>query len=193
MHKLAAIFFISAFLWMPGFMARAETSATGDYLVGVEDILEIQVLQPDKLDTVLTVSPDGMVTFPYIGNVVVKGLTLMQVQEKIQAGLAEYMKYPVVAVSLKESRSRIFYVYGEVNRPGSYPVQENLTVLRAVSLAGGFTRIAAMNNVKILRHAPDGKGDDTLSVDVGAAMNGKSQNDVKVEPGDVITVSQRFF
>ncbi len=171
-----------------------EAATTTEYLVGVDDIIQVTVLQPDKLDIELTVSPDGAITFPYIGKVVVKGLTLMQVQEKISTGLSDYMKYPVVTVSLRESRSRMFFVYGEVRLPGAYPIQQNMSVLRAVSMAGGFTPVAATNDVKILRaKAGDAGGNETLTADVSAVMQGKMQNDIKVEAGDVITVSKRFF
>lgn len=171
-----------------------EAATTAEYLVGVDDIILISVLQPDKLESELTVSPDGAITFPYIGKVMVKGLTLMQIQEKISTDLSDYMKYPVVTVSLKESRSRMFFVYGEVKIPGAYPIQQNMSVLRAVSMAGGFTPVAATNDVKILRaKTGEGAGNETLSTDVSAVMQGKMQNDIKVEAGDVITVSKRFF
>ncbi len=173
---------------------HAEDAAVNvDYLVGVDDIVLVTVIQPDKLESELTVSPDGAITFPYIGKVVVKGLTLMQIQENIQTRLSEYMKYPVVTVSLRESRSRMFFVYGEVKQPGAYPIQQNMSVLRAVSMAGGFTPVAATNEVKILRSKPDQSGNMTLTTDVSAVMQGKTQNDIKVEAGDVITVSKRFF
>ncbi len=171
----------------------ADAVSNVDYLVGVDDIILVTVIQPDKLESELTVSPDGAITFPYIGKVVVKGLTLMQIQENIQTRLADYMKYPVVTVSLRESRSRMFFVYGEVKIPGAYPIQQNMSVLRAVSMAGGFTPVAATNEVKILRAKADQSGNETLTTDVSAVMQGKTQNDIKVEAGDVITVSKRFF
>lgn len=181
-----------------GFVAASplhaeEAAASADYLVGVDDIILIMVIQPDKLESELTVSPDGAITFPYIGKVLVKGLTLMQIQENIQTRLAEYMKYPVVTVSLRESRSRMFFVYGEVRLPGAYPIQQNMSVLRAVSMAGGFTPVAATNDVKILRSKADNTSNETLSADVSGVMQGKTENDLKIQAGDVITVSKRFF
>ncbi len=168
------------------------TSVSLQYQIGVDDIIEIDVLQPQQLASTLTVAPDGTITFPYIGSVQVKGCTLADVQQKIQAGLMDYMKYPVVSVSLTQSRSRMFYVYGEVNHPDSYVIQENMTVVQAISVAGGFTKVASTNDVKILRHNHDGSGSNTITVRVSDVMSGKSQ-DVKVEPGDVITVPQKFF
>ncbi len=173
--------------------AQPQATVSPQYKVDVNDIIRVTVLQPDKLDTELTVSPDGTVTFPYIGSLLVKGLTLMEVQQKIQQGLSDYMKYPLVAVSLKESRSRSFFVYGEVNQSGSYPLERDTTVIQAITKAGGFTRVASMNNVRILRQNENGSGNTSLIVDVDAIMNGKEKNEVKVQPGDVITVSKRYF
>ena len=167
--------------------------ASTDYRVDVNDIIQVAVLQPDPMNAELTVSPDGSVTFPYLGSINVKGLTLNEVQLKIQTGLQAYMKYPLVAVSLKESRSRLFYVYGEVNRPGAFPLASDTTVLQAVTTAGRFTRVASTNNVSLLRQKPDGTGNQTITVNVAAILSGKQANDVKVQPGDVITVSKSFF
>src|SRR3989338_2577249 len=75
------------------------------YTIGVDDILEISVLQPDELLRIVNVAPDGTITFPYIGTIKVKDLTITQIQKEVQDALADgYMKYPVVVVSLQESR-----------------------------------------------------------------------------------------
>lgn len=184
---------LSVFMFGLAYTAPAAPAASSGYKINVNDIIQVVVLQPDKIETELTVSPDGTVTFPYIGSLPVQGLTLMEIQEKIQRGLMDYMKYPLVAVSLKESRSRNFFVYGEVIRPGSFPLENDTTILQAVTMAGGFTRTASKNDVKVLRQKPDGSSNSTFKVNVDAIMSGKEKNEVKIEPGDVVTVSQRFF
>ncbi len=172
-------------------VAHAE-SASAVYVLDVQDVLTISVLQPDPFSVELIVAPDGSITFPYIGTVSVKGLTLMQTQENIQKGLMDYMKYPVVSVSLKQSKSLTFFVFGEVQRPGSYILEKDTTVLKAITTAGGFTRVASTDNVKVVRQAAGG-ATSALTVDVDALMNGASTVDEKVGQGDVITVSKRFF
>ena len=126
---------ITLFLIAAAIPGKAEDAVKDpQYTVGVDDILEISVLQPDELLRVVNVAPDGQISFPYIGSIAVKDLTIPQIQEKIQNALADgYMKYPVVLVSLQESRSRKFFVYGEVAKPGTYAIAENTTVLRAIS------------------------------------------------------------
>lgn len=164
------------------------------YKVGVDDVLVINILEPEKLITEVIVSIDGLISFPYIGNVTVKDLSLSQIQDLIQQKLSEgYMKYPVVSVALKESRSRKFFVYGEVIRPGPYPVEENTTVLKAISLAGGFTKYGSSSRVKLLRPRKDGSGYETIKINMGSAMSGNSNADATIQPGDIMVVSEGIF
>ena len=164
------------------------------YTVGVEDILEISVLQPDEILHVVNVGPDGTISFPYIGSVMVKDLTVPQIQEKIQMALADgYLKYPVVLVALQESRSRNFFVYGEVTKPGSYALVENTTVLRAISMAGGFTKFGSSSRVKVLRPKENEPGYNTIKLDIKNIMNGDTAEDIILKPGDMIVVSEGVF
>src|SRR5688572_19704159 len=141
----SAVLFLSASAW-------SEVPAQDEYKVGIGDVLEISVLQPDQFTTTVTVAPDGSISFPYIGAVNIKGKGLTEIQNEIQNKLANgYIKYPVVTVYLKESRSRKFLVYGEVMRPGPYVLEDNTTVLRAISIAGGFTKFGSSSRVKVLR------------------------------------------
>src|SRR6185503_10840942 len=95
-----------------------------EYPIGIDDVLEISIIQPDKMTHMVRVSPDGFISFPFIGSVQVRGLTLSQVQERIENELENgYLKYPIVYVSLVESRSRKFFVYGEVQKPGTFPLE----------------------------------------------------------------------
>ena len=168
--------------------------AKDEYVVGIDDVLNIEIIQPEKLTTTVVVSPDGSITFPYVGNVHVKGMTLGKIQEDIQARLADgYMKYPVVAVSLTESRSRKFFVYGEVARPGVYTIEENTTVLRAISMAGGFTKYGSSSNVKVLRPYKDKTGYENIKISINAVMNGSSKDDIVLENGDMVVVSEGIF
>lgn len=165
-----------------------------EYRVGVDDILDINIIKPDQITTQCTVAPDGSISFPYIGNVRVEGMTLNGVQDALQRKLSEgYLKYPVVSVSLKESRSRKFFVYGEVVRPGSYALEDNMTALKAVSLAGGFTKYASSSGVKVLRFYKDKEGYEPIKVSINAVMNGDSKKDIVIQPGDIIVISEGIF
>lgn len=174
--------------------ASDETGQISEYRVGVDDLLEITILQPEQLVTAVTVGPDGSISFPFIGSVQARGLTIARLNEEIGHRLSDgYMKYPVVSVSLKESRSRKFFVYGEVTHPGSYPIQEYATVLRGISMAGGFTKYGSSSHVKVLRPHPDRPGYDMLKINIKAIMAGDAQQDLVLEPGDILVVSEGVF
>lgn len=164
------------------------------YTIGVDDIIEISVLQPDEILRVVNVAPDGMIAFPYIGSIKVKDLTIPQIQEKIQSALADgYLKYPVVLVSLQESRSRKFFVYGEVAKPGNYAMAENTTVLRAISMAGGFTKFGSSARVKVLRAKKNKPGYEMIKIRIKKVMNGDSEEDILLKSGDMVVVSEGMF
>jgi polysaccharide export outer membrane protein len=167
---------------------------SGEYVVGVNDLLEISILQPERIVNTATVSPSGDISVPYIGSVKVKGKTVTQIQQNIQYRLANgYLKFPVVTVSLVESRSRKFTISGEVNTPGSYALEENTTVLKSISIAGGFTRFGSSSKVKVLRPRKDRPGYISIKVDIQAVMDGDARADIVLEPGDIVVVSESLF
>ena len=175
--------------------AQAVAESTGEeYTIGPEDILEFSVLRPEAILSLVTVSADGSISLPYIGNIRAKGKTLTALQQEVAQKLGNgYMKYPVVTLALRESRSRKFFIYGEVVRPSSYPMEENMTVFRALAVAGGFTKFGDSSKVKILRPKTNGPGYDAIKVDIKAIMAGKSEADVPLKAGDVVVVSEGIF
>ncbi len=121
-------------------------------------------------------------------------MTLTGLQEQIQKRLSEgYMKYPVVSVFLRENRSKKFFVYGEVAKPGTYLIDENTSVLKAISMAGGFTKYGSSSRIKVLRPKQGDSGYETIKVNIGAAMNGNPQADVILHSGDMVVVSEGVF
>ena len=164
------------------------------YTIGVGDILDVTILQPDPMTLRVTVSPGGDISVPYIGSVYVKGKTIAGAQSLIQQKLASgYLKYPVVTVSLVESRSRSFTISGEVIRPGNYALLENTTVLKAISIAGGFTRFGSSSRVKILRPRKDRPGYISIKVELKAVLDGDASADIVIEAGDIIVISEGVF
>ncbi len=164
------------------------------YTIGIGDILNVNIIQPDPMELTVTVSPGGDISVPYIGSVYVKGRTIASAQKLIEQKLAKgYLKYPVVTVSLVESRSRSFTISGEIVRPGNYSLVENTTVLKAISIAGGFTRFGSSSRVKILRPRKDRPGYISIKVDLEAVLDGDASADIVIQPGDIIVVSEGVF
>lgn len=165
-----------------------------DYKVGIGDIVEVRILRPDTITDRSTVSPSGEISVAYIGSVQVKGKSITEIQKNVQVRLGSgYLKYPVVVVSLIESHSRNFTVSGEVIRPGNYQLQENTTILKAISIAGGFTRFGSKSRVKLLRPFPDKPGYQTIKINLQKAMDGDAKEDVMLHPGDIVIISEGFF
>ncbi|MDE2027275.1 MAG: SLBB domain-containing protein, partial [Candidatus Omnitrophica bacterium] len=164
------------------------------YQIGIDDVLAISVIKPIPFITREIVTSDGNITFPYIGAVRAKGRTLADIQSEIQERLSSYMDYPVVSVSLLEARSKKFTIYGQVIRPGAYPVEANMSLLRAISLAGGLSVPGSTCMVKVLRTQKDGKSKSLIfQSEITAVLNGSKQ-DVVILPGDTVVVTiDKFF
>jgi polysaccharide biosynthesis/export protein len=129
-----------------------------DFLLGPEDLVEVNVWRNQDLSRTAVVRPDGMISLPLIGDVQASGFTAAQVGEKISKRLAEFKENPSVSVSVKEINSYVIYVVGEVVHPGKFPLKSYATVLQGVSLAGGFTQYASKNKMAVMRSLHNGEG-----------------------------------
>ena len=134
-----------------GLAVDAQQSSLRDYLVGPQDTLRITVFNEDELSDVYPVDRDGSITFPYIGQVSVNGLTLHGVEVEITRLLADgYLVNPQVTSEIADFRLTVFYVLGEVNTPGQHSLPGNPSLLDALSAAGAITPQAG-NEVQIIR------------------------------------------
>jgi len=150
------------------------------YRLGANDVIKVQVYGEDALTTETRVGGDGKISVPLLGVLEVKGLTVKETAELIAKRLADgFLKNPRVVIYITKYRN--FFVSGEVKNPGGYPYEEGLTVLKAVTLAGGFTNRASEGRIKIKRLK--GKVEETISVKL----------DDPVFPDDVIVVPESFF
>jgi polysaccharide export outer membrane protein len=142
----------------PSFDFEAERRTTATYAVGPGDVLQVRAWKNDALSQRVTVRPDGFVTLPLIGDVLVEGRTVDSIAHDIATRAAKfYTEAPVVAVEVAELHSYRVYVMGEVSRPGEFTPKGQVTVLQAIALAGGFSRFAAPNKVVIVRRDAQGE------------------------------------
>ncbi len=138
--------------------AGAETSAIDFYTVGISDVINIKVLDNQHLNTSTMVSSDGTITFPNLGTVYVKGMKISEIEKEITKRLSDgYIKYPVVTVSLMQSTSRKFYTYGVFNRNGEFPFQDDLTVMKAISVIGGVSAEGRFGKMIVRRKSGESK------------------------------------
>ncbi|MFO0762298.1 MAG: polysaccharide biosynthesis/export family protein [Byssovorax sp.] len=161
--------------------------------LGVGDVFEIRIVGEEKLPTTFTVAPDGTVDLPYIKRLVVLGLEPQQVAEAVRKRLidAEILTDPSVSVNIKEYNSKRIEVLGEVQKPGSIAASPGMTLLRAISLSGGFNSIANKGKVTIRRRVKDG-GTRAATVSVDDIIENRIP-DPLLQSGDSINVEQRVF
>lgn len=141
----------------------------------------------------LEVDAEGDINIPLLNRISVGGKTPVEAEKFIASQLDEkYIVNPSVSLRVKQYHLRTVVVLGEVKRPGTYefPPNGRLSVMKAIALAGGFTDIAAIDRVKLLRKA--GEKQEVSQINVKDIINGKSK-DVDVEPDDLITVPETFF
>ena len=123
------------------------------YIIGAEDVLLIRVWREPELSGPVAVRPDGKVSLPLVGELQASGLTPEQLVAKVSEGLTEYMRQPQVTVSVQAVNSKRYFISGEINRPGAYPLVVPTSVLEALTNAGGFREFADKKKIFILRGA----------------------------------------
>ena len=163
--------------------------ATDDpaYLIGEEDVLAINVWKEPEISRVVPVRPDGKISLPLLNDVQAAGLTPMQLAMVITERLKKYVTDPQVTVIVTAINSRRFYILGEVNRAGAYPLLPNMTVLQALSGAGGFTQFANLKGIYILRNE-SGK-QMKYPFNYKEVIRGKlAEQNILLKPGDTIVV-----
>jgi len=132
----------------------AETAAVDPaYLLGPEDVVKVAVWKDEHLTQETVVRPDGMITFPLIGDVAAAGRTTEDVRNEIAKRLSKYLPNPNVTVTVLKVLSYRIYVLGRVNKPGEFLVGHHTDVLQALSMAGGLTPYASENDIKIMRRS----------------------------------------
>ena len=138
--------------------AAPKKPATDDpnYVIGPQDVLDISVWKEPELTRPVPVRPDGRISMPLLNDVQAAGKTPLQLAADITAGLKKFVTDPQVTVIVTTIISQRVFILGEVNRAGAYPLLPNMTVLQALSSAGGFTIYANLKKIYLLR-VEDGK------------------------------------
>jgi protein involved in polysaccharide export with SLBB domain len=164
------------------------------YVLAPNDVVQIKVYQEDDLETKARVAQDGTISFPLIGVVPIGGKTVEQAGGLIREKLdKDYLVNPQVTLIVVEYSKRRFTVLGQVQKPGSFeiPSEESVTLLEAIAMAGGYTRLADKARVKVTRITGDKTA--TVTVDTKRESNDAEMMSFQILPEDTVTVPERFF
>ena len=166
-----------------------------EYHIETGDLLLITVYDQDDLKTKARVTK-GEVNFPLIGIVKAEGMTLDQLKREIEQRLeADYLVNPRVNVVVEEYQKRKVFVLGAVEKPGDIelPLNKPTTVLEAITMAGGFSKVADQNGTRVIRKSSDGK-ENSIRVKISdITKKGQKDKDIALQPNDVIFVPESFF
>ena len=160
----------------------ALADSLSDYRLGSGDSIKISVYEEPELGLEVRLSDAATISYPFLGEIQVSGLTVGQLEDKIIQGLkGDYLVNPNVSVSVAEYRQ--FYIHGEVKSPGGFAFLPGLTLRKAIALAGGFTERASRSKMYVIR---DG-------VAHGSELGRQINLDEELSPGDIVTIEQSFF
>jgi len=168
--------------------SHARPSVSVDpYQIGTGDELEVVVWKQPTLSGKVTVSPDGTVTIPLVGHVPAAGRTADQLQAELRDRLGHFVKDPNVMVRVADEHSMIFYVVGEVHRPGVFTLHSGEVLSQAIAEAGGFSDFADASKIRIVRRSPIEV--TKVTVDYRRILNGHDLDaDMQLQRGDTVFV-----
>jgi polysaccharide biosynthesis/export protein len=158
-----------------------------DYVIGIEDVLSIDVWHEPEMSKTVPVRPDGKISLPLVGEFEAAGKTPKKLQDAIEAEMGKLVNKPEVTVIVTEIRSQKFNIIGEVEHPGSFTLTKPMTVLDAIALAGGFREFAKPKKMYILRRLNNGDV-QRVTFDYKAMMKGIPNRDVELQARDTVVV-----
>ncbi len=189
-NGLVWVFIISSFISCVS--GGQEISATGSapdsgYTLGPEDVLLISVWKDEQLTREVVVRPDGMISFPLVGDVPAEGRTVEDLRMDLAKRLIKYIPAVNLTVAVIKPLSYKVYVVGRVAKPGEFLVGHYTDVLQALSLAGGLTPFAAENDIKVVRRVTGQQ--QTFPFRYGDVRKGlELEQNIILQRGDVVMV-----
>lgn len=176
--------YLLLFMALPPSMRAAEGA---DYILQPGDVVNVSVWREPDLDRTLLVRPDGGISFPLAGDVVAAGKTVDRLSAELVSKLTKFIPSPVITVTLQENLGNRIYVTGKVARPGVIVVNQDVSVLQALSMAGGPTPFADLRDIKILRR--EGGVERAIPFNYKQVQRGERlEQNIILRPGDTILV-----
>lgn len=167
----------------------APTTSKNDttYVIGPEDVLTIDVWNEKELSGPVPVRPDGKISVPLLNDVQAAGLTPMQLMSSLSEKLKKFVSEPTVTVTVTTINSRKIYILGEVARPGAFPLVPSMTVLQALTTAGGPTPYAKTSKIYVLR-TENGVQNKLAFNYKQVVRGGSAEQNVLLKSGDTVVV-----
>ena len=163
-------------------------AAGDDYIIGPEDVLEIDVWKQTELSGRLPVRPDGKISMPLIGEVEAAGLTAPKLADVLTQKLKTYITKPQVNVMVQEVKSQFVNIVGEIAKPGRLQLTQPMTILDAIIESGGPTQFAKVKKIYVLRPLSNGVR-QTLYFDYKAVIKGqKLEENIYLKRGDTLVI-----
>ncbi len=175
-----------------GGVASAQDGA--NYRLTANDLLDFRVFQEPDLDGVVRIAGDGSAVFPLVGNIALGGKSIGEAIEVLKARYRDgYLVNPQISLTVREYATSKFTVLGQVKKPGAYSMTGNevVTLLQAIGLAGGYTRIADPGSITVKRI--EGGVESVLKLNAKRMAREQVGSSFVVKPGDVITVGESLF
>lgn len=183
-YLIIALIHLTAML----FLASTGLADDASYLVGPGDVLEISVWKDESLSRNVIVPPDGVISFPLIGDIRVSQMTVTTLRDTISKKLSEYVPDATVTVLLVQINSLRAYVIGKVNKPGQFSIDLNTTVMQILSMAGGLNPYADDGRINILRQ--NGLQTTRILFDYKNVSKGQDlEQNILIQRGDVVIVN----
>jgi protein involved in polysaccharide export with SLBB domain len=158
--------------------------------LGPGDTFEVRVYGETELTGMYNVAPDGSIDFPLVGRVSVEGKTPSEVSDELTAGLRAYMKQPQVSIRVEKFNSKKVFVFGKVRDPGTFPYEPGMSIIEAITLAGGFDQLANKDDAFVTRLV-EGR-EQRLEVSIKNISEGNAPN-FRLQPGDIVLVPESMF
>jgi polysaccharide export outer membrane protein len=156
------------------------------YRIGLDDQLMISVWREQELSMNVVVRPDGVITLPLLNDIHVVGLKPIELQQILTEKLKPFVSEPQVTVIVQSIRSRKVYLVGNVSKQGAFNLDGGETVLQLLAAAGGVSQFGKADSIYILR--TENKKQIRIPFQYKKALKGRTQDDVLLEPGDVVVV-----
>jgi len=176
---------------LPKAAAVTQKIQARNFKLGTGDVINIKVYREPELAGIYRVNNHAEITFPLIGQVKLTGKDPYQIAEEIRARLSDgYLQNPQVTVFVSEYNSQKVHVLGQVSKAGSQGFQPGMTIIQAVATAGGFTKLAATNRVRVTRVVEG--AEQKYVIPVGDIRSGNAP-DFSLQPGDIVYIPEAMF